>query len=94
MKDDRVCPICKDLEGYTWIFVVGKDNLRGGFLEHPVHGIVWTVAEGSAAHGHKGDCRCHITYIVDIQDIVTRVNAVRDDIRISVEGIKEGGVSK
>jgi len=77
MKDDRVCPVCQALEGYTWIFEVGTNQLDGR-LDHPTYGTVWDIANGSQAHGHEGNCRCNISYIVEIHDLLNRVKTIRD----------------
>jgi hypothetical protein len=79
MQDDRVCPVCRQLEGYTWVFEVGAGELNG-ILTHPQIGEVWTLDQGSRAHGHKGNCRCSITYLVDVKTILERVKAIRDTI--------------
>jgi hypothetical protein len=75
MHDDRVCPVCREIDGYTWIFEVGKDELNG-VLTHPTYGIVWDSQVGSLAHGHRGNCRCHITYEVNLDDLLQKVMAI------------------
>ncbi len=77
MNDERVCPICRDLEGYTWEFEIGKDTMDGT-LWHPLHGEVWNVNIGSLAHGHRGFCRCHLTYEADMNSIIVIARNLRD----------------
>jgi hypothetical protein len=72
MHDQRVCPICMALEGYTWVFETGKDQLNGDLI-HPDFGLVWNVQSGSEAHGHhSGTCRCHMEPQFDFSDLTER----------------------
>jgi hypothetical protein len=87
MKDDRVCPVCQALEGFTWTFEAGKKQLSGS-LVHPSLGVVWDMTSGSQAHGHRGNCRCNITYIVSLSDLVERIKTIRT---MLLEMIPEGG---
>ena len=87
MKDDRVCPVCQALEGFTWTFEAGKNQL-GGSLNHPTYGVVWDITSGSQAHGHRGNCRCNITHVIDIGSLLERVKAIRS---MLLEMIPEGG---
>jgi hypothetical protein len=75
MQDDRVCPVCREIDGYTWTFEVGIDTLNGR-LEHPSHGVVWDLASGSQAHGHKGNCRCSLTHEINVQDLIAKVEEI------------------
>jgi len=79
MKDERVCPICQRLDGFTWSFTTGQNDLNG-VLEHPDYGIVWTINGGSTAHGHRGNCRCSITYELILDDLVEMVAKLRDTV--------------
>lgn len=79
MKDERVCPICRELEGYIWVFEAGKDEL-GNALIHPIYGVVWDTVSGSQAHGHKGNCRCHISHEIDLGDLLERIRAIRTEL--------------
>jgi len=88
MKDGKVCPICKELEGYTWTFLAGTDSLQAGFLEHPTYGIVWDSVRGSEAHGHKGNCRCHISFIVEMHDLLARVESIHETVQARLNGIE------
>jgi hypothetical protein len=64
-NDNRVCPICRKLEGYVWEFDSNANTMTNN-LVHPEFGVVWTVNNGSGAHGHKGvACRCDLPYDVD-----------------------------
>ena len=85
MQDDHVCQVCKVIEGYTWVFEVGQNELQGE-LTHPSAGVVWTVDQGSAAHGHRGNCRCHLTYEIDVADIVKKVEEIH---QICLEMVSE-----
>jgi len=75
--DDRTCPICRKLNGYTWVFETGKDVLTDA-LWHPEMGIVWSLAQGSNAHargylsGHRYKCRCRITHEFDLEDVLAK----------------------
>jgi hypothetical protein len=59
-NDKHVCPVCKALEGYTWVLAPG--DLRPKLLSHPVYGPVYDTrpaADGSLVQGAKGHvCRC------------------------------------
>jgi len=90
MQDDRVCPVCRQLEGYTWVFEAGKGDLVGR-LDHPAYGVVWTTEEGSRAHGHRGNCRCNITYIVDVKSLLDRAKSIRDMLLNMIPVPTEGG---
>lgn len=69
------CPICRGIDGYTWIFEVGVDVMTGQ-LVHPSHGVVWDLTSGSQAHGHKGNCRCSLTHEINIQDLIAKVEEI------------------
>jgi len=74
--DDKLCPVCRSLEGYTWSFEVSKGELTDSLI-HPQYGVVWNLQEGSQAHGHRGNCRCHLTYEINITDLLARVLELR-----------------
>jgi hypothetical protein len=92
--DDRTCPICLALNGYTWGFEVGGDygtsvaTVQGSirsFLVHPEFGVVWELSIGSKAHGHQRyNCRCHVTSEVDISDLRKRVTAIYEQVKASL----------
>src|SRR5665647_2145257 len=67
-KDSQVCPICKALEGYTWILEIGAP-LPKQFI-HPVHGPVYDTrpaADESIVTEEKGHiCRCTLKYGFDL----------------------------
>ena len=75
--DAKTCKICKDINGYTWIFETGKTILTDA-LFHPIYGIVWSLSEGSNAHargylsGHTYNCRCRITYKITAEDTLAK----------------------
>lgn len=76
MHDNRVCPICEAIDGYTWTFEVGPGGMTNE-LVHPTFGIVWTTTMGSMAHGHKhGTCRCGITYELNLGDIISKLETL------------------
>jgi hypothetical protein len=85
--DDRVCPICRQLDGYVWTFETGKDEF-GTELVHPSFGVVWNVYVGSAAHehfkakmsGYPSSCRCHITAEFDLSDLLAKVQKLHDEV--------------
>ena len=70
------------LDGYTWTFEAGKNEFTG-VLTHPFYGVVWDEARGSLAHelpSVTGICRCRLTHILDVKDLVDRVKAIRDSL--------------
>jgi hypothetical protein len=81
IADDNACRICKEINGYTWTFT---DEPMPNALVHPVHGVVWDVARGSAAHesgpgkNTHGTCRCRMESKIDLKDIVESVKKLRD----------------
>jgi len=77
IHDERTCPICRAIDGYTWIYTLGADQLNDEIV-HPEFGVVWSVQSGSMAHGHRGNCRCHITYDLDLKDLLDRVMKLHD----------------
>ena len=93
VHDERVCPICAALEGYTWVFEVGVGQLPSE-LVHPEFGVVWTVGLGSEAHGsHEGSCRCGLLYKFDFSDLVARTQHLLGVVKSAqVGGV--GGVGK
>jgi hypothetical protein len=78
--DNRTCPICAGLDGYTWTFTVGQDEFPS-YLQHPTYGLVWYVWGGSHAHGHQRyNCRCHITTRFDFSDLVAKIQKFHDQV--------------
>jgi hypothetical protein len=79
------CPICKDLNGYTWVFQVGKDVMTDA-LFHPQYGIVWSLEQGSNAHAHgylsgqTNNCRCHIEPHIECEDVLAKCVYLREAI--------------
>lgn len=81
LDDARVCPVCKALNGYVWVFEAGADEL-GDQLTHPVYGVVWSLQDGSHAHGHaQYHCRCMITHRFDLLDIRAKCRVLAERIR-------------
>ena len=90
LHDERVCPICAALEGFTWTFLLGLGQLPGE-LVHPEFGVVWTVGLGSGAHGnHAGTCRCSMLYMLDFSDLFVRTQHLLD--RLEAVAQQVGGV--
>jgi hypothetical protein len=88
--DNHVCPICKELNGYTWVFETGKDVLTDS-LWHPVHGQVWSLSEGSNAHGHHFQpygCRCSISHQFDLSDIEAKCRLLAEQIQAAVATVE------
>ena len=84
IKDNKACPICKELEGHEWVFVAGKDVMTDA-LWHPKYGIVWSLADGSNAHGgyHKvRNCRCRITHEIDMEDVLAKCVYLREIVQL------------
>ena len=80
------------MDGYTWVFETGKHQL-GETLMHPVHGSVWNTTVGSEVHERglaKGQCRCNITYEVDLGDLVERVKQIHAVV-LQMTTVPEGG---
>lgn len=92
-QDDRVCPICKMLEGYKF----GPYTEMPQSLVHPAYGVVWDFVSGSAAHEHGGGnstCRCYITTEIDytalielLQQLIAKLSAAAGE----VDDTKSGG---
>lgn len=87
MRDERTCPICLRLDGYTWVFTVGQDHLTDA-LFHPELGEVWSLSMGSNAHGHhfqRHNCRCQIEFIIDMEDILAKCVYLREVVASEAE---------
>jgi len=81
--DDRVCKICRILEGYTWVLRTGQDPFPL-VLIHPSLGPVWDINAGSAAHGHKSfNCRCHLVPEFDFSDLLQKVQNLYNTLQSS-----------
>ena len=86
--DNKVCPICKALDGYKWSFTTGKDLMTDS-LWHPAYGQVWSLSQGSNAHGHgfgRYNCRCGVTAEIDVSDLKLKVQRIRDNLKAAAEG--------
>ena len=82
--DQRTCRVCKALNGYTWTFVVGKDQFPNMLTFNGQN--VWDVHQGSRAHGHQDfNCRCHITPEIDLQSILEKVQTWKKDLEEQLE---------
>ena len=74
----KICPVCLDMDGYTWTFEVGKDEFPDQ-LVHPAHGLVWDKVSGSMAHEHGvfyGACKCGFTFECELQDLLQKADAM------------------
>lgn len=90
--DDRVCPICKAIDGYKWIFT---DAIPTS-LVHPQYGEVWNEQMGSLAHEiqlHKGskygllsNCRCHVEgKIESLAGLAAEVRKIKEELKQALE---------
>ncbi len=78
--DNKTCKVCRALNGYTWIFEAGKDEMLD-YLLHPTYGRVWSLSEGSHAHGHTNyNCRCFITSEIKAEDILAKCVFLKETI--------------
>lgn len=84
--DDRVCPVCNAIDGYTWTF---EGDVPDSLI-HPEHGEVWNTVLGSLAHevhqfGNKhglfSTCRCHIEPKVDARDLIYLLQRKIDELK-------------
>ena len=82
MNDKRVCPVCRELDGYTWTIEVGESTAINE-LTHPAYGVVCDRARGSRAHEHGsyGECRCQLSFDVDISDINKRLDEILAELK-------------
>jgi hypothetical protein len=87
--DDRVCPICEAIDGYTWTFTGKVPNS----LYHPAYGEVWNTVLGSLAHEHTqfgkkygllSNCRCHIEPTFDLKDLAVLVRKLKNNLKDSI----------
>jgi hypothetical protein len=83
-QDSEVCPICRELEGYTWTLKAGVDSYPDK-LVHPIYGPVYDtrpVAERSLIKElTEHECRCTIKHEFDLSCVTaeaenTAVNAM------------------
>jgi hypothetical protein len=79
MGDNKVCPICRDLEmSGGWTFELGAGVIPA--LVDPIHGLVADVA-GSHAHKHQfAPCRCTLVPEWNLKDLLETLTLVRDRI--------------
>ena len=83
-KDSQVCPICKALEGYTWIF--DADEPYPKQLIHPIFGPVYDTRPAAACsivkekEGHK--CRCTLEHQFEVSMPVITA----DDMKLAIRG--------
>ncbi len=72
-KDSEVCPVCKALEGYTWIVQAGERFPKQ--LIHHEHGPVYDMrpaVEGSLIKEKTGHiCRCKLLHQYDVTNMLT-----------------------
>lgn len=74
-----ICPVCLVLDGYTWVYEAGKDVMTDA-LWHPVYGVVWSLSDGSSAHGYHRvyNCRCDLLEAFDLEDILAKCVFLRE----------------
>ena len=84
MQDDRVCPVCRSLEGYQWILQVGEGQLPNELTYGSI--TAWNISSGSQAHGHKGNCRCSLKVDLDLKDILEQLTAFYERLLIEKGG--------
>lgn len=89
-KDDAVCPICKAIDGYEWIF---DNEIPPDTLIHPQYGEVWNKHLGSLAHEHQSSkvaltssCRCRFHIQISMKDLLEKLKQKRDEIKKETEG--------
>ena len=87
LKDGHpICPICQDIDNYTWTFEVGKDTFSTE-LVHPSHGIVWNIAEGSDVHWRHNinfQCKCGLELAISWEGLAERIKRIADALEGSV----------
>jgi hypothetical protein len=88
--DDRTCPICRAIDGYTWTFV----NEVPDSLVHPEYGEIWNVTTGSLAHEQKqfgkkygllSNCRCKTDANVEARDLIYLLQKKIDELKGQIE---------
>ena len=93
--DNNVCPICREIDNYTWTFTVGGGGVPD-FLEHPKYGVVWSVSQGSSAHSkafHVMGCRCNIDWAISFGELVDQMRQLEEAIRTgTAEGDRLGEI--
>lgn len=81
-KDPLVCPICRALEGYTWILKGGVDPYPTIFV-HPVYGTVYDTrpaAEGSQVKEENGHtCRCTLKHEFDLSNMLNNIQQMQNN---------------
>lgn len=85
-NDARTCPICRAIDGYTWIF---KDAVPDSLM-HPTYGEVWNTQMGSLAHEHQlhkgskygllSNCRCNVEPKFDLKDVLDKTQNLLKEI--------------
>jgi uncharacterized protein with gpF-like domain len=77
--DERTCPICQALHGYTWTFTMPEP--MPDQLTHPQYGVVWNTTVGSQAHGHQRfNCRCSIKPEINVKDIKQKLETLKNEL--------------
>jgi hypothetical protein len=74
-----VCPVCRALHGYTWVFKIKKDTRIPDVLTHPVYGAVWSL-KGSLIKEEYEKCRCELNRELDLSDILNKTQILRDNL--------------
>ena len=85
----NVCPICQQLENHSWTFPIGEGALPNE-LSDPRFGVVWDISSGSEVHhknkGLYGECKCVISAVFDLHDILVKLQAFYERILIERGG--------
>ncbi len=88
----RICPICLELDNYTWVYTLGATELSDTLM-HPKFGPVWNMSAGSNVHGYhhmQGTCHCSVTYELDFKDLLERVKSLHATVSASFNIPAEG----
>jgi hypothetical protein len=97
--DDRTCPICRALNGFTWVFQAGKDVMTDA-LFHPVYGVVWSMSQGSNAHDHtfggaygsgnENNCRCFLDgYTLNLEDVLMKCYFLKETLTVTANNVDD-----
>jgi hypothetical protein len=91
----KICPICLDLDNYTWVFDTreGASGLMSNGLMHPTYGLVWTMTGGSSVHELRpelyGKCHCSFSIDFDLSDLLA---SAQDLLRAVEQLVPEGEI--
>ena len=89
LKDGHpICPICRAIDGYTWMF----DDVVPDSLVHPTYGEVWNITLGSLAHEHQqnkgskyglfSECKCSVEgKLVSLEALAISVSNLKNRLK-------------